>query len=249
MKTKKLSIIMPVYNEENTLKHIIDKVLGINWGLELELIIVNDCSKDRSAKILESYSKDKHVTVITNPKNIGKSQTVKRGIAASTGDLVAIQDSDLEYEPEDLLKIVDIFRTRAVDAVYGNRFGKNNKIIYYSNWIGNRALSLFSNLFTYARARMWTSDMETCYKVIKGEIFRDIAATITSTTNFGLEPEITAKLARYKVKDSKASRHIKFAQIPINYHPRTIAQGKKMKGVSDGFKALYEIIIYNIFNR
>ena len=163
--------------------------------------------------------------------------------------MVAIQDADLEYDPKDLLKMVEVFKKEPIDVIYGNRFGKNNKIIYYANWLGNRGLSLFSTLFTYPKARMWTSDMETCYKMVKGDIFRKIAKTISAKTNFGFEPEITAKLAKFKIKDRKEKgRHIKFAQIPIDYYPRTVAEGKKMKGLSDGFKALIEIIHYNLFD-
>jgi dolichol-phosphate mannosyltransferase len=237
---------MPVFNEEKTLSEIIDKVLKINWGIELELIIVNDCPTDNSEKIIRKYLHDKRIKLLSNIKNIGKSQSVKRGILASSGDIVGIQDSDLEYNPNDLLKILKLFQTKNLDVVYGNRFGKNNKIIYYSNWIGNRYLSFFSNLFTYPRARLWASDMETCYKVVKGNIIRDIAKDITSKTNFGFEPEVTAKLSKYRIKNEK-NRHLRYTQIPIDYYPRSIAQGKKMKGISDGFKALIEIIKFNLF--
>ena len=248
MKIKKISLVMPVYNEEKTLAMILDKVLNIKWGVSLEMIIVNDCSTDSSFKIMQSYQKRfKQIKILSNHKNIGKSQTVKRGIISSTGDLVAIQDSDLEYDPNDLLKILKLFHKKDIDAVYGNRFGRNNKIIYYSNWFGNRSLSMLSSLFTYLRARMWTSDMETGYKVIKGFIFRDIAKTIDAKTSFGFEPEVTAKLSKYKIKE-EGNRHIKFLQFPINYYPRTIAEGKKMKGLSDGIKALGEILRYNLFN-
>ena len=245
MNIKKISLVMPMYNEENTIAAILQMILALDWGAELELIIVDDCSKDKSAEILKTFENNPQVKILKNPKNLGKSQTVKRGILASTGDLVAIQDCDLEYEPQDLLNIVKLFQTEDLDVVYGNRFGKNNKIIYYSNWVGNRGLSTISSVLTYIRAGMWTNDMETCYKVIKGDIFREIATTITSTTNFGFEPEVTAKLAKYIVKAEKP-RHVKFKEVPINYHPRTIAEGKKMKGLSDGFKALLEIFRFNL---
>jgi glycosyltransferase involved in cell wall biosynthesis len=248
VKSKKLSLIIPVYNEEKTLSVILDKVLGQKWDLDLELIIVNDCSKDDSGKIIKSYcGKYKNIKVLTNIKNIGKSQSVKRGILASTGDLVGIQDADLEYNPADLLKIVSLFRQKPLDVVYGNRFGKKNKVVYFMNWIGNRGLSAISSLFTYPRARMWTNDMETCYKVVKGHILRSIAPTISAKTTFGFEPEITAKLSKFKIKEEK-KRHIRYAEIPISYYPRTVEEGKKMKGLSDGTKALIEIIKYNLFS-
>lgn len=247
MKVQKFSLIIPVYNEAKTLSKILDTILNLKWGVDIEIIAINDCSTDDSAKILESYKISHKIKVLTNPANIGKSQSVKRGILASTGDLVAIQDADLEYEPQDLLKILQLFQNKDFDVVYGNRFGKNNKIIYYSNWLGNRLLSVISSIFTYPRARMWTSDMEIGYKVIRGYIFREIATTLSAKTTFGFEPEVTAKLSKYKIKSEK-SRHIKFKEIPINYNPRTIAEGKKMKGLSDGFKALFEIFRFNLFN-
>jgi glycosyltransferase involved in cell wall biosynthesis len=246
MKIQKISLIMPVYNEEQTLAIIIEKIFKVNWGVDLELVIVNDCSKDSSANIINSYKNNKSVKILHNSKNMGKSQTVKRGILASTGDIVAIQDSDLEYDPNDLLKMLKLFQTSQVDVVYGNRFGVNNEIIYYSNWFGNRFLSFVSSCFTYPRARIWTSDMETCYKMVKGNIIREIAPSISAKTNFGFEPEITARLAKYIIKDGKQNRHIVYHQIPIAYYARTIAQGKKMKGLSDGTKALFEIFRYNL---
>lgn len=246
MKIKKISLVMPVYNEEKTLSLMLDKVFKVNWGVDLEVVIVNDCSNDNSRNIINSYRNNKKIKILSNEKNLGKSQTVKRGIIATTGDIVAIQDSDLEYEPNDLLKMLKQFQTTPVDVIYGNRFGKNNKVIYYSNWIGNRSLSFLSSCFTYPRAKMWTSDMETCYKMVKGNILREIAPQITAKTNFGFEPEITARLSKYKIKDGNQGRHIRFAQMPINYSPRTIAQGKKMHGLSDGTKALFEIIRYNL---
>jgi len=237
---------MPIYNEAKTLSTMLDTILNLKWGVNIEIIAVNDFSTDDSAKILESYKTKHNIKILTNTANLGKSQSVKRGIISSTGDLVAIQDADLEYEPKDLLRILQLFQNGDFDVIYGNRFGKNNKIIYYSNWLGNRILSLISSIFTYPRARMWTSDMETGYKVIRGTIFREIAQTLTAKTTFGFEPEVTAKLSKYKIIDEKG-RHIKFTEIPINYNPRTIAEGKKMKGLSDGFKALIEIFRFNLF--
>lgn len=245
MKYQKLSLVMPVYNEEQTLAQIVQKILQINWPLTIEIIMVNDGSSDNSRQIMQQLSADKRVRIFDNPKNIGKTQTVKFAISQSTGDLVVIQDADLEYEPNDLLQMLDLFEASNLDIIYGNRFGKKNKIIYLSNWLGNRSLSFFSSLFTGLRSQMWTSDMETCYKMINGDVIRQIAPQIISTSSFGFEPEITARLSKYK----KNGKHLKFKQIPIHYYPRTIAEGKKMKGIVDGFKALKEIIKFNLSNR
>ncbi|MEI6887196.1 MAG: glycosyltransferase family 2 protein [bacterium] len=234
---------MPSYNEEKTLPEIIKKILEIKWPVEVELVIVNDGSKDNSWELLQKYSSDSRIKLINNEKNLGKSRTVKRGILASTGDLVVIQDADLEYNPENLLMFLDAFEKTNVDIVYGNRFDKKNKVIYISNWIGNQLLSALSSMFTGPRNGMWTKDMEVCYKMVRGDIFREISRDLTATTSFGIEPEITAKLSKYK---KEGNVHLKFKQIPIDYYPRTIEEGKKMRGLSDGYKAFLEILKYNI---
>lgn len=234
---------MPAYNESKTLDQIVDKVFSQNFGLDIELIIVNDGSKDNTWEIIENLAKEnKNIKGVQNPKNIGKSQTVKHGISHTTGDLVVIQDADLEYDPQDLIKFVDKFQKEDLDVIYGNRFGKENKVIYWQNWFGNRLLSLFSAIFTGLRSGMWTWDMEVCYKMAKGDIFREIGSTIVSTSTFGLEPEMTAKFAKYRLNGKK----LKFAQIPISYFPRSIAEGKKMHAVKDGLKALWEILKFNL---
>lgn len=244
MKPKKLSLVIPAYNEEASISNILDKIISLKWPLEIELIIVNDCSKDKTAQVLAKYTKHKFIKILTNQHNQGKSQSVRSGLMQTSGDLVVIQDADLEYNPNDLVSMVKIFTDEDVDVIYGNRFGKNNKIVYFSNWLGNRGLSFLSSIFTGLRAGMWVVDMETCYKMIKGEIIREIAPRIVSKTNFGFEPEITARLSKFKVN----GKHLKFRQIPIDYYPRTIAQGKKMRGFSDGYKALKEIIRFNLAN-
>lgn len=234
---------MPAYNEANTLHLIVERIFALDFGLDIELIIVNDGSKDTTWEIITKLaSENKQIIGVQNAKNMGKSQTVKAGITHTTGDLVVIQDADLEYEPRDLLKFVEKFQTSDIDLIYGNRFGKENKVIYWQNWFGNRFLSLVSSVFTGPKAGIWTQDMEVCYKMSKGEIFREIGKTITSTSNFGLEPEMTAKFAKYKLNGNR----LKFAQIPISYFPRSIAEGKKMHAVRDGLKALWEILKFNL---
>lgn len=242
----KLSIVMPAYNEERTLRDVVTKVLGVQWprDIEVELIIVNDGSKDQTWQIMQDLAREhSRVHIFDNPQNLGKSQTVKRAILESTGDLVVIQDADLEYVPAELVDLLDKMRSENLDVVYGNRFGKKNKVIYWQNFYGNKFVTLISNIFTYPRLRTYIPDMEVCYKLIRGDVAREIAAQITATSTFGLEPEITARLARYKLD----GKRLKFGIVPISYLPRSIAEGKKMHAFRDGFKAMWEIVKYNLF--
>ena len=242
---KTLSIVIPAYNEEKTLGDILKKVIEVKLVTDFskEIIIVNDGSTDNTLEIAEQFAKlNANVIVIKNPKNMGKSQSVRNGILRSTGDYVVIQDADLEYEPQDFADMLSRAIENNYDVVYGNRFGRQNKIIYLENYIGNRVLSFISNIFTYPRIGVWIDDMETCYKLIKGDIARELALGLTAISNFGFEPEITAKLSKYKIQN----RHLKFGIHPIRYHPRSIEEGKKMKSIKDGIKALKEIFYYNL---
>jgi glycosyltransferase involved in cell wall biosynthesis len=242
---KTLSIVIPVYNEEKTLEELIMKVINLELmgGILKEIVMVNDGSKDKSWQImLKLAAENKGVKAFENPQNLGKSQTVRNGIMKTTGDYVVIQDADLEYEPTEINDLLKKMVMEDLDVVYGNRFGKDNKVIYWQNYIGNKALSAFSNLFTYPKLKTWIPDMEVCYKLINGDIAREVGATIESKSTFGLEPEITAKLAKYK-KDGKS---LKFGIVPISYYPRSIAEGKKMHAIKDGMKALREIIKFNL---
>jgi glycosyltransferase involved in cell wall biosynthesis len=242
----KLSIVIPAYNETQTLEKIVFKVVDVKLpdDFEKEIIIVNDCSKDNTLELAEKLSTiHSNIKVLTNHKNIGKSQTVRKGVLASTGDWVVIQDADLEYEPEDFATILEFVIKHNCDVGYGNRFGLNNGVIYWKNFCGNIFLSTISNLFTIWHNRVFIPDMEVCYKLIRGDVAREIAETITSTSNFGIEPEITAKLSKYRNKCD----FLKFVIVPIRYYPRSVLQGKKMKAFQDGFKALVEIIKFNVF--
>lgn len=244
---KLLSLVIPVYNEEDTIAAITNKVLSTSLPdyFSLELIYVNDGSKDRSVELIEKIIKDnpdRKITLLNNEKNLGKTQTVKKGILASKGDYVMIQDADLEYDPDEYQEMLDPLASGKIDVVYGNRFGKKNKVIYYQNYFGNRLLSMFSNIFTYPRIGTMIPDMEVCYKLVRGDVIREVAQDITATSNFGFEPEITAKLSKYKLN----GKHLRFAVVPISYHPRSMEEGKKMHAFKDGFKALIEIIKYNL---
>jgi len=248
-----LSIIIPAYNESATILTILQKLIDCDFeslGQEIhkEIIVVNDCSTDKTSELANEFTKTNQnekvkIKVLDNSQNLGKSQTVKRGIIESTGDWVVIQDADLEYEPTDLIELLRQGILKDCDVVYGNRFGQYNDVIYWKNFLGNLALSCFSNLFTIRHIRVFIPDMEVCYKMVKGGIFREIANTIESKSNFGFEPEITAKLGHY----CKNVTHLKFLILPISYNPRSIKEGKKMKAFQDGIKAFWEIIHYNLF--
>ncbi|MEI7580043.1 MAG: glycosyltransferase family 2 protein [bacterium] len=245
MTNKLLSIIVPVYNEAKTLSEIINKllILKLPANYQKEIIILDDCSKDHSEAIANSLVKlHPEISLYKNAANLGKSQTVKHGIMHSKGDFVIIQDADLEYFPSEIPLLLQLALDQQLDVVYGNRFGKKNTVIYWKNYWGNKMISLFSNLFTYPRLKIYIPDMEVCYKLISGEIARTLAPQIVSQTNFGFEPEITAKLSRYLQNE----KHLHFAITPISYQPRTVAEGKHMKAFRDGFKAVGEIIRFNL---
>ena len=246
MSPKMLSIVIPVYNEEKTLKELVQKVLDVKFDKEFskEIVIVEDGSKDSSWIIMQELAKSypTEIKIFKNEKNSGKSQSVRNGILKTTGEIVVVQDADFEYEPKELNDLLNLFIDKNLDVVYGNRFGKKNKVIYLKNYIGNRALSMFSNLFTFPRIKVMIPDMEVCYKMMRGEIAREIGASIISKSTFGLEPEVTAKLSKYKLN----GKHLKFGIVPISYYPRTMAEGKKMHAFSDGWKAFKEIIKFNL---
>jgi len=246
-----LSIVIPVYNEEALVKTLLKKVSAIRLprGIGKEIIIVNDGSTDGSASavndFLQEQKADSNTTYIfmENTRNKGKSQTVKKGILASSGDLVVTQDADLEYTPSELKNFVERFvKNRHLDVIYGNRFNENNT---FSNGIhswGNKFVTRMSNMFTRVRG-FAPKDMETCYKMVRGDIMRTLFETIESETSFGLEPELTAKLARYRFPNGKK---LQFDEINISYKPRDVSAGKKMRWFKDGFEALLEILYFNV---
>lgn len=239
---KKLSLIIPVYNEEVTIKKVVQNILQADLGIEKELIVIDDASTDKTPIIISKFKNKQYINIYSNKKNLGKSLTVKRGIKLSTGDLVVIHDADLEYNTQDLAQFIKTFNSKDVDIVYGNRFANGYKVIYPVIWFGNVFLSMFSAIITGLRAGMWIRDAHVCYKMVKGKIMRDIGESLTSASGFGFDTEISAKLSKYK----KSGKHLKLAQVPVDYYPRTMGQGKKLRPISDGFKAFWEIIKYNI---
>lgn len=232
---KKLSIVIPCYNEEATIEKILKEVEAVELGgIEKEIIIVDDCSKDGTRNILSRF--EKKYTILLQKENQGKGAALKRGFLESTGDVVVVQDADLEYDPQDYKKLLYPLQRGQADVVYGSRFvgGEPHRIIYFQNQLANKFLTFLSNLFTGLNL----TDMETCYKMMRGDIARDIAKTLESK-RFGFEPEVTAKIARKKVR---------VYEVGIAYYGRSKEEGKKI-GFSDGVKAIGEIIKFNLFRR
>lgn len=232
---KKLSIVIPCYNEEATIGKILKEVEDVDLDkIEKEIIIVDDCSKDGTRDILSKL--DKKYKILLQKENQGKGAALKRGFTETTGDVVVVQDADLEYDPQDYKKLLYPIQRGQADVVYGSRFvgGEPHRIIYFQNQLANKFLTFLSNLFTGLNL----TDMETCYKMMRGDIARDIAKGLESR-RFGFEPEVTAKIARKKVR---------VYEVGIAYYGRSKEEGKKI-GFSDGIKAIGEIIKFNLFRR
>ncbi len=237
-KTKKLSVVIPCYNEKDTIKKILEEISAVNLGgTKKEIVIVDDGSKDGTRDILTKLAKsDKSITLLFQDHNQGKGAALRRGILESTGDVVVIQDADLEYDPEEYKRLLYPIERGHADVVYGSRFigGEPHRVIYYRNQVANKFLTFLSNLFTGLNL----TDMETCYKMFKGDLVRRLAVDLKSN-RFGFEPEITAKVAR-----SKAAVY----EIGISYYGRSKEEGKKI-GFRDGLKAIWEIIRFNTISR
>ncbi len=226
---------MPCYNEERTIEKIIQEVIEVDLGkTRKEIIIVDDGSKDNTRPLLKKLEK-KHpeIKLIFQKKNQGKGAALRKGILESKGDVVVIQDADLEYDPEEYKRLLYPIERGHADVVYGSRFigGEPHRIIYYRNQIANKFLTMLSNLFTGLNL----TDMETCYKMFKGDLVRDLATKLKAQ-RFGFEPEITARVAKAKVA---------VYEIGISYYGRSKEEGKKI-GLKDGLKAIYEIIYFNL---
>lgn len=237
-KYKTISIIIPVYNEEQYITELLNKIIKANaFDLKKEIIIVDDRSTDKTIEYIEKFIKESREKIIflKKKKNEGKGSAVKIGLLKSHGDIVIIQDADLEYNPDDYPFLIEPFFKYEADIVYGSRFmgNKPHRVLYFWHYMANIILTTISNMFT----NLNLSDMETGYKLFKGDIIRRLAEKIESR-KFGFEPEITAKIA--KIKD------IKIYEVGISYKGRTYKEGKKI-GWGDGISALWEIFKYNIF--
>lgn len=231
---RKLSIIIPCYNESRTIKTIIEKVLQVELPLERELIIVDDCSIDNTREYLKTLNEHNEIKVILHEVNQGKGAALRTGFAHAAGDIIIIQDADLEYEPNEYRKLLQPILDNKADVVYGSRFvgGETHRVLYFWHSLGNRFLTFLSNMFT----NLNLTDMEVCYKVFKRSILDQIEL---EEDRFGFEPEFTAKIARLNCAVYEAG---------ISYHGRTYEEGKKINW-RDGFRAIYVILKYGLFKR
>ncbi len=232
----KLSIVIPCYNESKTIREIVKKVIEADIApLEKEIIVVDDGSDNGTRDILRKDIEPIVDKVIYNQKNMGKGASLREGFKASTGDLVIVQDADLEYDPDDYHILLKPILEGKADVVFGSRFmgGEPHRVHLFWHYLGNRLLTTLSNMFT----NLNLTDMETCYKLFK----RDILMSIDLTENrFGFEPEITAKVARIK--------GVRIYEVGISYYGRGYEEGKKINW-KDGFRAIYVILKYGIFRR
>lgn len=229
----KLSVIIPCYNEASSIEHLLRAVRESLYPTK-EVIVVDDFSTDGSRELLQNQLTELVDHLILQDRNQGKGAALRAGFQAASGDLVIVQDADLEYDPREYSQLVEPIVTGVADVVYGSRFvgAQPHRVLYYWHRVGNGFLTLLSNMFT----NLNLTDMETCYKVFRAEIIKRISI---EEDRFGFEPEITAKVARLGCR---------IYEVGISYHGRTYAQGKKINW-KDGFWAIYCIVKYNTWRR
>ena len=227
----KLSIIIPCYNEENTIKEIINKIID-KVNIDKEIIVIDDFSSDKTRSLLQNDLKDKVDKLVLNNQNYGKGYSIKEGLKVSDGEIVIIQDADLEYDPVDYSRLIKPINSGVADVVYGSRFvgSEERRILYFWHMIGNKFLTILSNMFT----NLNLTDMEVGYKAFKTNIIKDINL---EEKRFGFEPEIKGKISK---------KNLRIFEVGINYYGRKYSEGKKITW-KDGFSAIRCIFYYNLF--
>lgn len=226
----RLSVVIPVYNEERYIRRVVERVQAVD--IDKEIILIDDCSRDRSYDILkELETEHRNIRVLHHPTNQGKGAALRTGFKNATGDVVIVQDADLEYNPAEYPKLLKPIQDGLADVVFGSRFagGESHRVLYFWHSMGNKALTLLSNMLT----NLNLTDMETCYKVFRREVIQQIQV---EESRFGFEPEITAKVAKMGCR---------VYEVGISYSGRTYEEGKKI-GWKDGVRAFVCILKYNL---
>lgn len=227
----KTSLIIPIYNEAEHLLKFLEQIDTLQLQTEKELIFVDDCSRDESFQILKNFPFKSANQIIHHEKNQGKGAALRKGFEAASGDIVTVQDADFEYDMTELPALLQPIIEKKADVVYGSRFRKEVRQVHRTfHYLVNRTLTLISNFLS----GLYVSDMETCYKIFKSEIIKNVNL---ESNRFGFEPEVTAKIARLKIR---------VYELPISYYPRNYIEGKKITW-KDGIAALRHIIYFNVF--